>query len=52
MEAHRVRHPDLVWRVKANRSSLAHAILTLVLGWIATVRRAIEKFEVSTRYFP
>jgi hypothetical protein len=37
------RHPDLVRWVKANRSSLVHAILTLVLGWIATGRPIGQK---------
>jgi hypothetical protein len=37
------RHPDLVRWVKANRSPLVHAILTLVLGWIATGRPVDEK---------
>lgn len=37
------RHPDLVRWVKANRGSLVHAILTLVLGWIATGRPIDQK---------
>lgn len=37
------RHPDLVRWVKANRGSLVHAILTLVLGWIASGRPIYQK---------
>jgi hypothetical protein len=37
------RHPDLVRWVKANRGPLVHAILTLVLGWIATGRPIDQK---------
>jgi hypothetical protein len=37
------RHPDLVRWVKANRGSLVHAVLTLVLGWIATGRPIDQK---------
>jgi hypothetical protein len=29
------KHPELIDWVKANRSALVHAVLTLVLGWIA-----------------
>jgi hypothetical protein len=37
------RHPDLVRWVKANRGPLVHAVLTLVLGWIATGRPIDQK---------
>jgi hypothetical protein len=37
------RHPDLVRFVKVNRSALVHAMLTLVLGWIAAGRPVGQK---------
>ncbi len=37
------RHPDLVRWVKTNRGQLVHAILTLVLGWIANGKPIDQK---------
>ncbi len=37
------RHPDLVHWIKANRGSLVHAGLTLVLAWIAAGRPVYQK---------
>lgn len=37
------RHPDLVRWVTANRGALVHAILTLILGWLATDRLTVQK---------